>query len=212
MVFWLAETHSHSLMQDSFGKVCLSSGCCCTVVRLCFGSSPPFCVGVHAQCCSTCKSWLGAFNVLHLHVVQFHREVEVLLLIFKWFGSWSLEMSRGQGCRGCWLAGCSLRSCNTGMLSVTVCTCQALPLPATPTTLLFLFRVEWAEGRVWWAVAVCVPAVICSLRVQGRMPLDVFHKTGRNKWLPTQVRKGHWTLIRWHRIHWVLLRAVWVRL
>lgn len=134
---------------------------------------------MHDAAALASRDWercISAFNALHLHVVQSRREVEVLLLIFKWFGSWSLKMSRGRGCRGYWLAECSLRSCNIGTLSVTVCTCQALPLPATPTTLLFLFWVEWVEGRVLWAVAVCVPAVICNLRVQGECPWMYFIK------------------------------------
>lgn len=41
-----------------------------------------------------------AFNALHLRVVESHRETEGLLLIFKWFGPWPLERSRGQGHRG----------------------------------------------------------------------------------------------------------------
>lgn len=44
------------------------------------------------------------FNALHLDVVESRKEAEVLLLIFKWFGSRSLEMSRGQGGRGYRLA------------------------------------------------------------------------------------------------------------
>lgn len=59
MVFWAAD----SLMRGSFEKVCLSSGYCCIVVRLCFGTSPPFCVGINARCCSTCKSWLGTLDL-----------------------------------------------------------------------------------------------------------------------------------------------------
>jgi len=66
---------------------------------------------------------LLACEVLHLHVVESHREAEVLLLIFKWFGSWSLEISRGQAHRGYRFAEPSLLSCRYKDVS-----CQSLHL------------------------------------------------------------------------------------
>lgn len=146
------------------------------------------------------ECFILTLNVLHLHIEESRREAEVLVSVLKCFGSWSLEISRGQRCWGWQLADHSLMSCLYRDVPVIVWICWAFP--EIPPAV-----VVWVAVSV--AVSCCCPcsAVICTLST-GRILPDTFYKTGRKKWLPTQVRKGHQTLTKWLTICWALPRAV----
>lgn len=119
------------------------------------------------------ECFILTLNVLHLHIEGSRREAEVLVSVLKCFGSWSLEISRGQRCWGWQLADHSLMSCSYRDVPVMVWICWAFP--EIPPAV-----VVWVAVSV--AVSCCCPcsAVICTLST-GRILPDTFYKTGRKK-------------------------------